>query len=213
MAMPRWKGDGRRYGVAGLCLVLVALALGSLGSARASTVLLVDDDGAQCPTAAYSDINTAIGAADVGDTILVCPGTYGATTVDKRVTLSGYTKDLSGKLSACSDRLHYPANQTTKDSIVAGFSVAATGNFSTIKGFTVTAAGDSGINIPWGTSSVWVTRNVLQDNSIGVNLNGTMSRVESNCIRQNNSFGSAAGTGIYSDQGLKSAIITKNVFW
>ena len=115
--------------------------------------------------------------------IVVCPGTYGATTVDKRVTLSGYTKDLSTKLSVCSDRLHNPADQTTKNSIVAGFYVSA--DFATIKGFTVTAP-ESGINIPWGTESVWVTRNVLQDNSIGVNLNGTMSRVDFNCIRENN---------------------------
>jgi parallel beta-helix repeat protein len=49
--------------------------------------------------------------------------------------------------------------------------------------------------------------------SIGVNLNGTMSRVESNCFRVNNAGGSASGTGIYSDQGLKSAQINKNVFF
>ena len=195
----------------GVCLVAVACAIlfGSLGSARASVVLLVDDDGAQCPSAAYTDINTAISAANTGDTIVVCPGTYDATTVDKRLTLSGYTKDLSGKLSTCSDRLHFPADQTTKDSIVAGFYVAA--DFATIKGFTVTAP-ESGINIPFGTDGVWVTRNVLQDNSIGVNLNGTMSRVENNCFRDNNAGGSASGTGVYSDQGLKSAGISRNVF-
>jgi hypothetical protein len=104
----------------GLCLVAFAAAIlfGSLGSARAATVILVDDDGAQCPSALYTDINSAIAAASEGDTIAVCPGTYGTTTVDKRVTLSGYTKDLSGKLSTCSDRLHFPADQMTKDSIV-----------------------------------------------------------------------------------------------
>ncbi len=195
----------------GLCLVPIVCAIlfGSLGSARAAAVLLVDDDGAQCPSAAYTDINTAIGAAIPGDTIVVCPGTYGATTVDKRVTLSGYTKDLSTKLSVCSDRLHNPADQTTRNSMVAGFYVSA--DFATIKGFNVTAP-ESGINIPWGTESVWVTRNVLQDNSIGVNLNGTMSRVDFNCIRENNQGGSASGTGIYSDQGLKSAKINSNVF-
>ncbi len=57
-----------------------------------------------------------------------------------------------------------------------------------------------------------MTRNVLQENSIGVNLNGTMSRVDFNCIRENNAGGSASGTGIYSDQGLKSAKINSNVF-
>ena len=193
VAVLRWKRDGRYRGV-GLCLVAIVCAIlfGSLGSARAAAVLLVDDDGAQCPSAAYTDINTAIGAAIPGDTIVVCPGTYGATTVDKRVTLSGYTKDLSTKLSVCSDRLHNPADQPTKDSIVAGFFVTA--DFATIKGFTVTAP-ESGINIPWGTESVWVTRNVLQDNSIGVNMNGTVSRVDFNCIRENNEAARPAGPG------------------
>ena len=80
VAVLRWKRDGRYRGV-GLCLVAVVCAIlfGSLGSARAAAVLLVDDDGAQCPSAAYTDINTAIGAANPGDTIVVCPGTYGAT--------------------------------------------------------------------------------------------------------------------------------------
>jgi Right handed beta helix region len=206
------RARARWYGVAGLGLIAVALLFGSLGSARSAqalSVLLVDDDGAQCPSAGYTTISDAIAAADSGDTIVVCPGTYDATTVDKRVTLSGYTADLSSKLSKCSDTLNNPADQTTKDSIVAGFYVAA--DFSTIKGFTVTAP-ESGINIPWGTDGVWVTRNVLQDNSIGVNLNGTMSLVDHNCIRNNNAGGSASGTGIYSDQGLKSATIANNMF-
>ena len=217
VGVPYWKGDRRRYAVVGLCLVVLALTFGSTRSASAATVWIVDDDAAQCPSAATSltgftgstGITDAIAAASEGDTIVVCPGTYDATTVDKRVTLSGYTKDLSTKLSVCSDRLHNPADQTTKDSIVVGFFVTA--DFATIKGFTVTAP-ESGINIPSGTDGVWVTRNVLQDNSIGVNLNGTMSRVEFNCIRENNAGGSASGTGIYSDQGLKSAKINSNVF-
>jgi nitrous oxidase accessory protein NosD len=207
------RTKARWYGAAGLCLLALALLFGSLGSARSAqalSVLLVDDDGAQCPSALYATISDAIAAADSGDTIVVCPGTYDATTVDKRVTLSGYTADLSSKLSKCSDRLNNPADQTTKNSIVAGFYVAA--DFSTIKGFTVTAP-ESGINIPWGTDGVWVTRNVLQDNSIGVNLNGTMSLVDHNCIRENDAGGSATGTGIYSDQGLKSASINKNIFF
>jgi hypothetical protein len=89
----------------------------------------VDDDLAQCPLADFSGstgISDAITAATAGDTIVVCPGTYDPTTVVKRVTLSGYTADLSSKLSVCSDRLNFPADQTTKNSIVdGGFTLSA----------------------------------------------------------------------------------------
>src|SRR2546426_8151367 len=38
--------------------------------------LLVDDDLIQCPTAQYSSIQDAVMAAQPGDHIDVCPGTY-----------------------------------------------------------------------------------------------------------------------------------------
>jgi parallel beta-helix repeat protein len=206
--VPRSKAGWRRFGVAGLCVLAVAVTLGSFGSARAAPALLVDDDGAECPTALYATISAAIAAANAGDTIVVCPGTYDATTVDKRVTLSGYTSDLS-KRNKCADRLHFPADITTKDSIVAGLTVAA--DFVVIKGFTLTAP-EAGILIPGAYSDATVTRNVFQDSSIGVNLNGTESLVDHNCFRENNAGGSASGTGIYSDQGLRSTTIDANVF-
>ena len=38
--------------------------------------LVVDDDAAECPKADFSSIQAAVGAAQPGDKILVCPGTY-----------------------------------------------------------------------------------------------------------------------------------------
>jgi nitrous oxidase accessory protein NosD len=38
--------------------------------------LVVDDDGAQCPGAAYASLQAAVDAAQPGDRIAVCPGTY-----------------------------------------------------------------------------------------------------------------------------------------
>jgi nitrous oxidase accessory protein NosD len=38
--------------------------------------LVVDDDGAQCPGAAYVSLQAAVDAARPGDRIAVCPGTY-----------------------------------------------------------------------------------------------------------------------------------------
>src|SRR4051794_24936050 len=85
-------------------VVAAACAVGLVvfvGAARAAASTLVVDEGAgQCSNATYSDIDSAIADADPGDTILVCPGTYPAVTVDKRLTLRGFTPNLS-QPSAC----------------------------------------------------------------------------------------------------------------
>jgi nitrous oxidase accessory protein NosD len=195
----------------GLPLVALIVAAGLLGMARSAgaiATLVVDDDGAECPSAGYASIDTAIAAASPGDTILVCPGTYPATTVDKRVSLVGYTQQLT-KLSTCASRIANPADQTTKSTIVAGFSITA--DFVSIRAFTLTGAAN-GVLVPGNVNRATVTRNVIQDNAIGVNLNGTHSAVDHNCLRENTATGSASGTGIYSDQGLKSTSIDQNVF-
>lgn len=62
-----------RTGVVALSL----LAFGSIGaSAAGAGTLVVDNDRAQCPTAGFTRIQTAINAAAAGDTINVCPGGY-----------------------------------------------------------------------------------------------------------------------------------------
>jgi nitrous oxidase accessory protein NosD len=185
------------------------MLLGTSRSAGATTVLVVDDDGAQCPNAGYSVIAAAIADASPGDTILVCPGSYNQTTVDKRLTLVGHTQELTNP-GRCADDVNNPADRTTEDTIVAGFVLDA--DFVTIRSFTLRGA-DNGILIPWGNDDEWVSRNVFEDNSIGINLNGTMSLVDHNCFRHNNEPGSAQGTGIYSDQGLKATTIDQNVFF
>jgi nitrous oxidase accessory protein NosD len=195
-----------------LSLLVLILAFGLLGAthlADAATVWVVDDDGAQCPSAGFTTIADAITAASPGDTIVVCPGSYAATTITKRLTLSGFTGELSN-LKKCADSTNFPADSTTKNSIVAGFTVGA--DHVTIKGFTLTAPND-GVLVPGGINAAWVTKNVAQGNSVGVNLNGTMSVVDHNCLRNNSAGGPASGTGIYSDQGLKSADIVNNVFF
>jgi len=50
------------------------------GSAFAGT-LVVDDDFLDCPQADFSSIQAAVAAADPGNKILVCPGTYRETVV------------------------------------------------------------------------------------------------------------------------------------
>ncbi len=200
----------------GLLLLVLIAAGGLIGSApvgASSAVLVVDDDGAQCPNAAYTDIASAIAAANPGDTVLVCPGTYDETpTIDKQLNLRGYTPDLSSS-SKCTDRTDYPADSPLTNSIVTGFVVGA--DHVTIRGFTVqgdTFTESTGVAIPGSVGFAWVTRNVIQDQTIGINLNGHTSQVDRNCIRDNNTPGSATGTGIYSDQGLVATQILNNAF-
>lgn len=84
-------GSFRWLGFAATALLVALVALGPGGRAAASPhVLVVDDDGkavvGDCDalTSAYNSIQAAIGDASPGDTILVCPGTYGeALTIAK----------------------------------------------------------------------------------------------------------------------------------
>jgi hypothetical protein len=63
----------------------------------------VDDDGQDCPAAAFATIQAAVDAAGAGDTVAVCPGTYtegsgapgsSALTITKDLTLKGAGADL-----------------------------------------------------------------------------------------------------------------------
>jgi hypothetical protein len=49
---------------------------GVVGPAAAAVTRYVDDDKAQCPTAAFTTIQAAVTASSAGDTIIVCDGTY-----------------------------------------------------------------------------------------------------------------------------------------
>jgi len=61
----------------GMCLFAVLLSvMGTPKAARAQTVILVDDDKVQCPTAQFTSIQPAIDSAAAGSVIRVCPGTY-----------------------------------------------------------------------------------------------------------------------------------------
>ncbi len=59
------------------CLSVAALLFFALGSVSANAAeIRVDDNNAECPTAAFNTIQAAVNAANPGDTIRVCPGTY-----------------------------------------------------------------------------------------------------------------------------------------
>ena len=79
----------RKSLVARMFAVLVCILLMSARQANAAT-LTVDDDQVQCPNAQYSSIQAAITAANPGDKINVCPGTYHEQVmITKRLAIQG----------------------------------------------------------------------------------------------------------------------------
>jgi parallel beta-helix repeat protein len=201
----------------GVLLGLVGLALSTTpAGAGGGRTLVVDDDRAQCRNAGFTTIQAAVAAATPGDRIRVCPGVYSATTVDKALRLEGATTRLGVK--RCVDRAR--GEDPTQDSIVNGaagapaFRVAA--NDVEIRGFTIqNTTNDAGVSVPSTFSGTRVHRNLIQENTFGVYLNSSGAResnVARNCFRDNNKPGSAAGNGIYSDQGVRRADIERNTF-
>ena len=62
-------------------------SLALVAPAQAAT-LSVDDDGEDCPAATFSSVQAALDAANAGDTVAICPGTYreGSGAVAARTT-------------------------------------------------------------------------------------------------------------------------------
>ena len=59
-----------------LFMLVSALRAASFDSPNAKANILVDDDKVQCPNAQYTTIQAAVNAAQPGDVIRVCAGTY-----------------------------------------------------------------------------------------------------------------------------------------
>jgi hypothetical protein len=83
-------------------LLVVIGTLVAVPVAKAAT-LAVDDDGVQCPAAAFTSIQSAVDAANPGDTVAVCPGRYvegsgapgtNALTIAKSLTIKGAGADV-----------------------------------------------------------------------------------------------------------------------
>ncbi|MER5404138.1 right-handed parallel beta-helix repeat-containing protein [Streptomyces sp. NPDC002769] len=197
--------------------VAVATAFPAVPSQAAQAVLVVDDNGAQCPGASFTTIQAAITAASPGDEIRVCAGTYNeVVTVNKaNLRLVGPAAAPSGTVCRQAGAPN-PSRQAIIQSADGSGSVRLMENGIKFSRFTVQNNTSSyGIVTSAAHSGYQVRQNVIQDNVLGVYFNSSgasLSEVEQNCIRQNNKPGSASGNGVYSDAGLKNAEIEKNTF-
>lgn len=139
-------------GLMAIALVMI-LTVVTVGSVTASTTLVVDDDGVECP-GAYLTIEAALSAAADGDTILVCPGSYAGVLVDKSVEIRG-----AGGASIDDGPLH-PAGLTY------GFRMDAGSDGSTISHLRFTT--DLAIMNGEAVDDVTVTHNTFEDTIQGV---------------------------------------------
>ena len=197
----------RRSVVVGAVL-LFAFGLGvdaPAAVAGSRTPLVVDDDRAQCPGAGYTAIQPAIDAADAGDTVRVCGGTYpGDLYINNAVSLIAHAP------AAPSVDCVAGAAAGAASTIIGA--VVLTGTGATVDGFVVTGA-STGITSSDQGSGYQIRRNVIEGNhDYGIELQSGGQRrtvVENNCVRGNGT--EVPRAGIASENGaLRNAVIRGN---
>ena len=200
-------------------VAVLGLASFSTTTVRASSVLVVDDNHAQCPTAGFTTISAAVAAAASGDTIKVCAGIYPETVmVDKTLTFEGAKMGVDAR----SNRGGL-AKESVVDSINGAFIIAGTVNGVTINGFTIQGAGSDavgadGIEAFGGSSGLTVVNNIVRDNLEGINFqnpdpNQPAMIQHNNFINNNNGTTAEGGTGVFISNGpANSTSILQNRF-
>jgi hypothetical protein len=129
-----------------------------------AATLSVDDDGSDCPAAPYSSVQDAINAANPGDTVAVCPGSYVEGSGAPGTNTLTITKDLTLKGAGADD-----VSIKTKRSTPSGGQIATgspalrdnVGNIATIQGGTSTPITVNISGITFSGNGVYVEGGVL----------------------------------------------------
>lgn len=182
----------------------------------------VDDDRVQCPFAAHTTVGAAVAAANPGDQIDVCAGTYPETvTVNKFLSLRGAQAGVDARTRPTPQASPSPSPTPSTESILngPGGSLHITASNVTVDGFTVQEASSAplgvGIFTAANRSGHRILNNIIRDNTAGLYLNSNgalQSTVRQNYFISNNRAGSASGNGIYTDQGASNILIEQNRF-
>lgn len=182
-----------------LAIIALTFLLGSLtafgngGHDSHGAQLFVDDDQVQCPSAAFTSIQAAVTAANAGDTINVCPGTYTEQVViTKSLTVQGISVANMGQAL-----VKPPSALTNSLSLSSGNPIAAIILVDTTSKVNLT-----NLTVDGGSSQFSGCAN---PNLIGVyyrNASGTVDRL---AVRNLNfgpgSEGCQAGIGIFVQSG------------
>jgi len=184
---------------------------------------IVDDDHAQCPTAGFTTIQSAVAASSPGDVIKVCAGLYQeSVNIPISLTLLGAQagKDGSGRKNTA-DATRESIIQPTSD---AAISVVADGVI--IDGFDVIEASGgnhAGIITSNAFSGYMIRNNIINETpylGIGIlfaSTEGNPSIVERNYFDgHSDESGALSAVGVYQnggDPGLHNATIRENTFF
>ncbi len=220
----------RGLGAIGACsaVVLASGVLADASAASADPPLIVGNgtSPAAClNTATYSTISSAVAAANPGDTIEVCAGTY-LETVDvntPNLTFEGAQNGI--------DPVKTTPKGKTQSKVISnngGFILSSSADDTVIDGFTIEKAGtenstnDDGVEAFQGSSGLTLEDNIISANNNGINLqnpNGAEPAVIEDNVFANNSDGGnyqtnpQTGTAIFISNGpADNTLITKNTF-
>ncbi|OGG52875.1 hypothetical protein A2851_04275 [Candidatus Kaiserbacteria bacterium RIFCSPHIGHO2_01_FULL_53_29] len=119
--------------------------------------LVVDDDHAQCPAAAFTTIQSAVNAAGPGDTVQVCAGTYDEQVViaSKNLTVQGAggsTIVRPSSAATLTSTYTYPAGNFFAGTVMSSIILVTDTDAATIKDLKVDGANVT--TVPTGASRV-----------------------------------------------------------
>lgn len=190
-------------------IVGVAAPVAASGQAKVQ----VDDDGLDCPAAAYTTIQDAIDAVAPGTKIEVCSGTYAGAHVTKAV-------DLKAKGTVIINDGPYSHPGRFKAGFL--FTSDGSGSGASIEGFIIQGAqqfsGDDGLIdfavYSRGTDNVTIKKNVITDTLQGITAwNGSSWKIEKNEITDlwaANGGGIAIFVGAFDGGSYSGHTIKKN---
>lgn len=190
-----------------------ASVLAFAGTAAAATHWVNDNGaasppGTSCANPGYNQIQPAVDAAVAGDTIRVCAGDYaGDVEVNKQLFVRGNRAGVDA-------RSRGTANESNVVGTDYAFSLEA--DDIVLDGFRIwNVSNGPGVYMRPIHAGVLVLNNIIVNNVFGIYANsapGDTSVIRRNLIRDNNSAGSAAGNGIYTDQGTRDLLVERNKF-
>jgi len=155
---------------------------------NAPSTLVVDDDMA-CPGATFSTIQAAVGAANPGDLIQVCSGTYNedADLNKAGITLSGAgagSTTISGPIGGATSTIRVSAS----DVEISGFTITRDGNNTT--DWNDPGLNSAGVSVQGqAITGMQVHDNVFIGNRTGIDVNNSNGHTIRNNIIDNNRTG------------------------